>query len=454
MGIEKIGTTIGKEIIVWSRTSSKSLLASRPIKINTRELKYVPKLEGDLVQISKNSKIIIPEDKQLFPWATKKPALTFDNINPESLALVHMTNDFPKMGEVLSCSAMKDASGLAYPRSTIHFTLNRSVTEDALFGRKWKTMDYAVIAPFKETLNNLPSSKIIGGIQEDFILLDKVKLPKGSVIVKYNPSIPNQQLCVSDIFDGIKLIETSNREIGSVADLVVEKMGYSTSKKALKEFLALKNTETLPFIDCDTPNEETIRYFIRRINQEHGGIKKLIKELEDNLKFNKKCLSTEDDEMLAFRLQENIVRCEQSIEKYKILEKYFNKLEKYEKSWSDFCKKNNYIYKKPSETSYAKLDATISLIYAVENLNKNSWGNAYKERILNILNEALKAYPQDKFMCTDYKKVKEIIEEAKTPQNAIQKIKNELKIKSSNQIFGSSELDQIIEQQEIYLKYL
>ena len=158
--------------------------------------------------------------------------------------------------------------------------------------------------------------------------------------------------------------------------------------------------------------------------------------------------------MLAFRLQENISRCEQSIEKYKILEKYFNKLEKYEKSWSDFCKKNNYIYKKPSETSYAKLDATISLIYAVENLNKNSWGNAYKERILNILNEALKAYPQDKFMCTDYKKVKKIIEEAKTPQNAIQKIKNELKIKSSNQIFGSSELDQIIEQQEIYLKYL
>lgn len=453
MGIEKVYLPLGKKIIACSCPSNKSLLASSPVKINTCELKYVPKLEGDLVEISKNSKIIIPEDKQLFTWATKKPDLTFDNINPESLVLVHMTNDFPKMGEVLSCSAMKDASGLAYPRSTIHFTLNRSVTED-LTGLQWKTMNYAVIAPFKETLKNLPSSKIVGGIQEDFMLLDKVKLPKGSVIVKYNPNIPNQQLYVSDIFDGIKLIETSNREIGDVADLIVEKMGYSTSKKALKEFLALKNSDTLPFIDCNTTNEETIRYFIRRINQEHGGIKKLIKDLDDHLKFNKKCLSNEDDEWFAFQLEESIARSEQSLEKYRILEKYFDKLEQYEKSWSDFCMKNNYIYKKHCETSYASLDASITLIYAVESLNKNSWGNGYKERILKILNEALKAHPQDKFLCTDYKKVKEIIEEAKTPQNAIQKIKNELKIKSSNQIFGSRELDQIIEAQEICLKYL
>ena len=53
MGIEKIGTNIGKEIIAWARTG-KSLLATRPVKINTQGLRYVPALEKDVVQISKN----------------------------------------------------------------------------------------------------------------------------------------------------------------------------------------------------------------------------------------------------------------------------------------------------------------------------------------------------------------------------------------------------------------
>lgn len=53
MGIEKIGTSIGKEIIAWARTGGKGLLAARPVKINTCGLKYLPALEKDTVQISK-----------------------------------------------------------------------------------------------------------------------------------------------------------------------------------------------------------------------------------------------------------------------------------------------------------------------------------------------------------------------------------------------------------------
>ena len=49
MGIEKIGTNIGKEIIACARTGGKGLLATRPVKINTQELKYVPALEKDVV---------------------------------------------------------------------------------------------------------------------------------------------------------------------------------------------------------------------------------------------------------------------------------------------------------------------------------------------------------------------------------------------------------------------
>ena len=52
MGIGTIGTAIGKEIIAWTRTGGKSLLATRPVKVNTAGLRLAPKLEGDIVQIS------------------------------------------------------------------------------------------------------------------------------------------------------------------------------------------------------------------------------------------------------------------------------------------------------------------------------------------------------------------------------------------------------------------
>ena len=53
MGLDKIGTTIGKEIIAWTRTgASKSLLATKAIKVNTARLRLAAKLEHDVVQIS------------------------------------------------------------------------------------------------------------------------------------------------------------------------------------------------------------------------------------------------------------------------------------------------------------------------------------------------------------------------------------------------------------------
>lgn len=53
MGIEKAGLQLGKEIIAWTRASGKSLLATRPVKINTAGLRFAPQLEGDVVQINK-----------------------------------------------------------------------------------------------------------------------------------------------------------------------------------------------------------------------------------------------------------------------------------------------------------------------------------------------------------------------------------------------------------------
>lgn len=55
MTLGKIGTTLGKKIIAWTRTSGKSLLATRPVKVNAVVLKYQPSFEGDVVQLSKQA---------------------------------------------------------------------------------------------------------------------------------------------------------------------------------------------------------------------------------------------------------------------------------------------------------------------------------------------------------------------------------------------------------------
>lgn len=51
MGLEKIGLNLGKEIIAWAR-SGKSLLATRPVKVNIVGLKLAPQLEGDTLCIT------------------------------------------------------------------------------------------------------------------------------------------------------------------------------------------------------------------------------------------------------------------------------------------------------------------------------------------------------------------------------------------------------------------
>lgn len=57
MGIEKIGASIAKEIIAWTRTSGKSLLATRPVKVNTKGLKYAPPQYPNL-NLSEKAKFI------------------------------------------------------------------------------------------------------------------------------------------------------------------------------------------------------------------------------------------------------------------------------------------------------------------------------------------------------------------------------------------------------------
>ena len=55
MGLEKVTSTIGKEIIAWTRTSGKSLITSKPKMVNIDGLKFSPKTIGDTITISNHS---------------------------------------------------------------------------------------------------------------------------------------------------------------------------------------------------------------------------------------------------------------------------------------------------------------------------------------------------------------------------------------------------------------
>ena len=69
MGLEKIGTTTCKEIIAWVRTgANKSLLATRPVKVNTDGLRLASKLEGDVVQFTPKETKLDEELFEFLPW--------------------------------------------------------------------------------------------------------------------------------------------------------------------------------------------------------------------------------------------------------------------------------------------------------------------------------------------------------------------------------------------------
>lgn len=96
MVLEKLGKGLGKEIIAWSRTgSSKSLLATRPVKVNTVGLKYTPKLKSDTLQLSKTSNLQKKIDSRI-----EIPKKEYDDVVQNMIAqrrnIINTVNDgFP-----------------------------------------------------------------------------------------------------------------------------------------------------------------------------------------------------------------------------------------------------------------------------------------------------------------------------------------------------------------------
>ena len=421
MGLEKIGQTIGKEIVVWTKTGSKSLLATKPIQeINTCGLKYVPEVKCDVVQTTKK---LIKSDTSLFSWTKLKPEFSMTNVNPDSLVLVHRTNYYPHNGQILSTNlATKTSEGTGCARTTIHFALNKSVTEHS-FGNSWNAMDYSIIAPFKETVQSMPKSKVIGGIQDDFFFQDVVKLPKGSVIVKYNPKVSSDSFLVSDAFDGIKLIETSNRNLNETTNTIIKKMGYTTYNDALKKFLGASESE-MKLLESKT--ETDVRDFFEAVNK-CGGVSKYKEKIEKQLKISIDIFK--DMPEYAEIIKNNEEGFNETLKWLKLYEKFSEKFGVFSNTWEDFCIKEGYMNGLHCKTGWFNAEIGICGIDLAEKFNGNSWGKNLKQIIIKILNNSEAMVPEGKSLGYDIKKVVKIVEESDTPKITKERMQKELKLK-------------------------
>lgn len=395
------------------------------VRIMTSDLKYIPQSDGDVfVKATKQiSETFIKADKKLFSWEKPKPIFSMKEVNPESLVLIHRTNYFPEGGKIVSTStATKNAEGIAEYRPTIHFSLNKSVTEHAA-GNEWNAMEYSIILPFKETVESMPKSKVIGGIQDDFFFIDSVKLPKGSIILKHNPSISQNEFKVSEAFDGVKLVETSAEDMVKTTDLIIEKMGYTSYNKALQKHLGATDDEmrlitSVPEVEL----LETMERLSKNIEQHKKQIQESIKVTEEF----KDIYSPKDYDEIISNIKQNLTMCD-------ITEKYYTKLQDLPNSWLKFCNKNSYYNGLHQGTAWAKIEWFFNGLNILVKGNKESWiwnGNDYKTKLMQILNNIRENIPLGKDIGIDLDKLIDIVKHCKSPESAQNEIMQNLKIKA------------------------
>ena len=165
-------------------------------------------------------------------------------------------------------------------------------------------------------------------------------MPPNSVILKHNPQVPVGKFQVSEIFDGIRLIETSEKDLAQTTEKIIKKMGFQISENQL-------------------------------------------------------------------------------LKKDKI----------FSKAWETFCKKRNFFNGLHSESPWATCEMTLHNIYLMGLFNNNHWLLSAKKDICKILNKLhSKNKITGKKLGYDVKQLRKIIKKSKSPQEALQKIANKMKI--------------------------
>ena len=176
------------------------------------------------------------QSKNLFSFATKHNL--FDKtgaFNKEGIVLVHLTDFAPTDGIIQSAR-----NAIGYTRDSVHFSINHSVVSHSM--GDWASKKYAIILPFEKTIKT-KGNKIVGGFPADLYSKGSIRIPKGSVIVRYNSEIPkgkyrildSSKICEFKKLKGIKIVESSDANMQNVADNVITKLGYDL--KSTEEFL-------------------------------------------------------------------------------------------------------------------------------------------------------------------------------------------------------------------------
>lgn len=370
---------------------------------NARAVKmpFFNKVSADTISFTGNIYHYEDDDESLFKGCTAKRMECFEDIKPENLSLIHITNYFPNNGEILSLKeASKHSDGAGQCRSTIHFSLNQSVERDNT-QIDWASMKCAVIMPFEKTLQENEPEKIGGGKYGDFFFIDKVKLPEGSKIVKYNKNIQQGKFRISEARDengtllkGIELIETSNKDICASAERVSKKMGYSTFDDIIYDTPQLK------------ADAKKLKAFMNA-----GDFSNLTPDNEDFYDFLE----------LSGRV---------NMQKYEAIEQL-------ERAWETFCSDINCCnLEQGFNNPWTKSDLLIHFIGNVlVNSNDNSWFYKkddetvdFRDLILRQIAEIKEMLPEDKKLGFDIQKLGQIVIKSDTPAQAIKVIEAELGI--------------------------
>ena len=261
---------------------------------------------------------------------------------------------------------------------------------------------------------------MLGGINEDFMFQDLVKLPKGSVIVKYNPNVPSGNFLTSDAFEGIKLVESSNRKLSQSADTVIKKMGFTTYDDALKKHLGATNEEIKNLTSVTERQLLDIVNGMKNLEE----VQKYKKTYEEFYNKNKELFGNSPE------YSEFIKDAQFNMKQYQIIERYFNKLKHIDDGCKNFCTKENIFFGRHMYSPWMKSELAFNYISASEVLNNNSWGKKLKERTINLLKTAKDTLPEGKGLGYDVDKVIAIIEKSENPKVAKENLAKELKIKT------------------------
>ena len=241
-----------------------------------------------------------------------------------------------------------------------------------------------------------------------------VKIPKGSVIVKYNSKVPEGKFLSSEAFDGILLIETSNRNVSESANTIIKKMGFTTYNDALKKHLHATDEEIK--IITATPESEFTAI---------KDAKKYKKRLEESLALQTKAYG--NDPEFAYLIENT----KSALKRAEILERYSEKLKHIGDGCKKYCEKEKLFDGLHSQSPWLRSEIAFAGIDLIEMQNHNSWGNFLKNEIIDILKTAKTELPQGKNLGYDVDKAISIIEKSETPQIAKENLANELKLKST-----------------------